>query len=42
MRRGNDVLYRPGRKVNEVNVVPEEFYEEIFRLQVLEEPFKYV
>jgi hypothetical protein len=28
-RPGNDVLYRPGRTVNEANVIPEEFYQGI-------------
>lgn len=41
-RPGNDVLYRPGRKVNEANVIPEEFYLEIPGIKGLVEPFKYV
>jgi hypothetical protein len=41
-RPGNDVLYRPGRKVNEANVIPEEFYQEISRIKGLVEPFKYI
>ena len=41
-RPGNDVLYRPGRKVNEANVIPEEFYQEISGIKGLVEPFKYI
>jgi hypothetical protein len=41
-RPGNDNLYRPGRKVNEASVVPEEFYEEIAGITGLEEPFKFI
>jgi hypothetical protein len=38
----NDVLYRPGRNVNEADVILEDFHEEIADIQALEEPFKFI
>lgn len=42
-RPDNDVLYRPDRKVNEANVIPEGFYEEVSSIEGLqEEPYKFI
>ena len=39
-REGHDPLYKPDRKISGATDIPEEFYEELECLELLEEPFK--